>query len=95
MDISFDGKNNYYRLWHNGVNYVLYMKRKWEKAFNVVGVHSKLESVLEQALRWEISESDSHSFADVYAAIEDAKQFVKRVVSEINETQFKGKLNAL
>lgn len=83
MDISFNG-NNQYRLTHDGEQYVLYKKRR--KKVNVVGSYRKLESVLDAALFCEIADSDAHSFANVYAAIEDAKEFIRGVASKLEET---------
>ena len=89
MDISFNGNNIEYNLSYIEDKYILKKRPNGKKSFELVGTYSKLEYVLDQAFFLELSDSSSHSFADVYAAIEEAKEFIGEVASKINETALK------
>ena len=89
MDISFKSKTNQYRLTYDGDEYLLYKREIGPNSFFVQDVFYKFESVLDWALQLELEDSDAHSFAEVYALLEDVKEMISTVASKINETQFK------
>jgi len=95
MDIHFNSENNEYHLKREDGEYVLRKGKVNGERFKVVGRYKRLESVLDQALWLEMEDSTAHSFADVYAAIEEAKEFIRGVASKIEETALKQGLYGL
>lgn len=92
MEITFKGKKKTYQLTSDGNQYVLsekYKAKEGKKAgqyvYSPIGFFAKVENVLEKVLHLEISDSDAHSFAELFAVIADTKELISTLVSENTE----------
>jgi hypothetical protein len=88
MKINFKGKRNY-QLTSDGKQYTLSEKVKVKTgkkagtySYSPIGFYSKLEHVFERVMHLEISDSDAHSFAELFAAIRDTREMISTVLSE-------------
>lgn len=92
MEITFKGKKKTYRLTHDGSQFTLSEKvkattgkMKGQYVYSNSRYYSQIEHVLEKVLHLEISDSDAHSFAELFAAITEAKTMISTLVSENTE----------
>ena len=93
MNIEFKGKKTNYQLTHDRIQYILSEettvktgKRKGQVIFKPIGFYPKIEQILNKVFDLEISDPDSHSFAELFAAVTDAREFIGMVVSKLAKT---------
>lgn len=96
MKINFKGKRRQYQLAQDERQFILYEvtkpktgKKKGAEIYTGISYSCSLEHILNKVLHLEILDRDSHSFAELFAAIREAKEFIGTLVLENSESQSK------